>query len=33
MKEGQRLGVPVPYTEFAYQTVKAIEESYDGRVS
>ena len=33
MKEGRRLGVPVPYTEFAYRTVKAIEESYDGRVS
>jgi 2-dehydropantoate 2-reductase len=33
MKEGQRLGVPVPYTEFAYRTVKAIEESYDGRMS
>jgi len=31
MKEGQRLGVPVPYTEFAYRTVKAIEETYDGR--
>jgi 2-dehydropantoate 2-reductase len=33
MNEGQRLGVPVPYTEFAYRTVKAIEENYDGRVS
>ncbi len=33
MKEGQRLGVPVPYTEFAYRTVKAIEENYAGRVS
>lgn len=32
-KEGQRLGIPVPYTEFAYRTVKAIEEAYDGRVS
>jgi 2-dehydropantoate 2-reductase len=31
--EGQRLGIPVPYTEFAYRTVKAIEESYDRRVS
>jgi 2-dehydropantoate 2-reductase len=31
-KEGQRLGVPVPYTEFAYRTVKAIEETYDGRI-
>lgn len=31
MKEGQRLGVRVPYTEFAYRTVKAIEETYDGR--
>lgn len=33
MKEGQRLGIPVPYTEFAYRTVKAIEENYPGRVS
>lgn len=33
MKEGQRLGVPVPYTEFAYRTVKAVEENYDGRTS
>jgi ketopantoate reductase len=33
MKEGKRLGVPVPYTEFAYRTVKAIEENYNGRVS
>jgi 2-dehydropantoate 2-reductase len=33
MKEGQRLGVPVPFTEFAYRTVKAIEENYAGRVS
>ena len=33
MKEGQRLSVPVPYTEFAYRTVKAIEENYPGRVS
>jgi 2-dehydropantoate 2-reductase len=33
MREGQRLGIPVPYTEFAYRTVKAIEETYDGRVS
>lgn len=31
-KEGLRLGVPVPYTEFAYRAVKAIEETYDGRV-
>lgn len=31
MKEGQRLGISVPYTEFAYRTVKAIEEIYDGR--
>jgi 2-dehydropantoate 2-reductase len=31
MQEGQRLGVPVPYTEFAYRTVKAIEENYGGR--
>jgi 2-dehydropantoate 2-reductase len=33
LKEGQRLGIPVPYTEFAYRTVKAIEENYAGRVS
>lgn len=32
-KEGQRLGIPVPYTEVAYRTVKAIEENYSGRVS
>jgi 2-dehydropantoate 2-reductase len=32
-KEGQRLGIPVPYTEVAYRTVKAIEENYRGRVS
>jgi 2-dehydropantoate 2-reductase len=32
-KEGQRLGIPVPYTEFAYRTVKAIEETYNGRIS
>jgi len=30
-KEGQRLGIPVPYTEVAYRTVKAIEENYAGR--
>lgn len=33
MKEGQRLGIPVPYTEFAYRTVKAIEENFPGRIS
>jgi 2-dehydropantoate 2-reductase len=32
-REGQRLGIPVPYTEFAYQTLKAIEDNFDGRVS
>lgn len=31
--EGQRLGIPVPYTEFAYRIVKAIEENYADRVS
>lgn len=31
-REGLRLGVPVPYTEFAYRTVKAIEETYEGRI-
>ena len=30
--EGKRLGIPVPYTDFVYQTVKAIEESYDARL-
>ena len=30
--EGQRLGIPVPYTEFAYRAVKAIEADYQGRV-
>jgi len=30
MKEGQRLGVPVPYTEFAYRMMKAVEQTYDG---
>jgi 2-dehydropantoate 2-reductase len=33
MKEGQRLGISAPFTEFAYRTVKAIEENYPGRVS
>ena len=33
MKEGQRRGIPVPYTEFAYRTIKAIEENYSGRIS
>lgn len=31
--EGQRLGIPVAYTEVAYRTVKAIEENYPARVS
>ncbi len=31
-REGQRLGIPVPYTEFAYRAVKAIEEHYPGRL-
>ncbi len=31
--EGQRLGIPVPYTEVVYRTVKAIEENYPARVS
>lgn len=31
--EGQRLGIPVPYTEVVYRTVKAIEENYAARVS
>ncbi|MGH7965583.1 MAG: ketopantoate reductase family protein, partial [Candidatus Binatia bacterium] len=33
LKEGRRLGIPVPYTEFAYRMVKAIEQTYDGRLS
>ena len=32
-KEGQRLGIPVPYTEFAYRAVRAIEDHYSGRLS
>ena len=31
--EGQRLGIPVPYTEFAYRSIKAIEENFEARVS
>ena len=31
--EGRRLGIPVPYTEFAYRSVKAIEENFDAQVS
>ena len=31
--EGQRLGIPVPYTEVVYRTVKTIEENYPARVS
>ena len=31
-KEGIRLGIPVPYTEFAYRTVKAIEDNFAGRL-
>jgi 2-dehydropantoate 2-reductase len=31
--EGQRLGIPVAYTEVVYRTVKAIEENYLARVS
>ncbi|RLA46040.1 MAG: hypothetical protein DRR06_05990 [Gammaproteobacteria bacterium] len=27
-KEGIRLGIPVPYTEFAYRTVRAIEDNF-----
>lgn len=27
-QEAQRLGIPAPYTEFAYRTVKAIEGAY-----
>ena len=31
--EGQRLGIPVAYTEVVYRTVKAIEENYLARAS
>ncbi len=31
-KEGQRLGIPVPYTEFAYRAVRAIEDNYTERL-
>ena len=31
-KEGQRLGIPVPYTEFAYRAVRAIEDTYTERL-
>ena len=31
-KEGQRLGIPVPYTEFAYRAVRAIEDQYPARL-
>lgn len=31
-REGQRLGIPVPCTEFAYRSVKAIEENFDAQV-
>ena len=31
MRMGQELGVPVPYNEFAYHMIKAIEEKNDGR--
>ncbi len=31
-REGRRLGLSVPYTEFAYQAVKSIEESYEDRL-
>ena len=31
--EGQRLGIPVAYTEVVYRTVKAIEENYLTQVS
>ncbi len=30
--EGLRLGVPVPYTEMAYRTVRAIEDHYEQRL-
>ena len=31
-KEGQRLGIPVPYTEFAYRAVRAIQDQYPARL-
>ena len=32
-KEGHRLGIPVPYTEFAYRAIRAIEDNYTDRLS
>ncbi len=32
-REGIRLGIPVPYTEFAYRTVRAIEDNFSGRLN
>lgn len=32
-KEGIRLGIAVPYTEFAYRTVRAIEDNFSGRLT
>lgn len=31
-KEGQRLGLAVPYTEFAYRAMRAIEDNYSSRL-
>jgi 2-dehydropantoate 2-reductase len=31
-KEGKRFGIPVPYTEFAYGTIKAIEQNYKNQL-
>jgi 2-dehydropantoate 2-reductase len=32
-REGKRLGISVPYTEFAYRAVRAIEDGYEARLS
>ena len=31
LSEGKRLGISLPYTDFAYRTVKAIEANYPTR--
>lgn len=31
-REGIRLGIPVPYTEFAYRAVRAVEDAYEAQL-
>ena len=31
MRMGKELGIPVPYNEFAYHMIKALEEKNDGK--